>query len=214
LNHANNRGRENKPHRILGMMCIKALKEKEPRTGRGKRYSDADIDFFWSSIERRVDLLPRKFRPDVLARRPSRALQRTVMSAAGSASVFTLSGRLRAAATYSARHNTIFQGAAADGAKVALWRLWRAGYRLVNFIHDEMLVEVPAHSNLKCHAENIRRLMIEGMQAVVPDVRVDVSYAASERWYKDAEPVFDKTGRKLLLWHPLSKKEKAHAQSP
>jgi hypothetical protein len=50
--------------------------------------------------------------------------------------VFALTGRLRAAATYSARHNTVFQELAADGSKLALWLLWRAGYRIVNFIHD------------------------------------------------------------------------------
>jgi hypothetical protein len=60
---------------------------------------------------------------------------------------------LRASATSSARHNTMFQGLAADGAKLALWKLWRAGYRLVNFIHDEILVELPERTNLALHAE-------------------------------------------------------------
>ena len=62
----------------------------------------------------------------------------------GRRGVFTLTGRLGAAAAYCARHNTVFQGLAADGAKLALWQLYRAGYRIVNFVHDEIVVEVAA----------------------------------------------------------------------
>ena len=36
------------------------------------------------------------------------------------------------------------------------WKLWRADYRLVNFIHDEILVELPVHTNLALHAEIVR----------------------------------------------------------
>jgi len=113
--------------------------------------------------------------------------------------VFTYTGRLRAKATYSARHNTVFQGLAADGAKLGLWYVWRAGYRIVNFIHDELLVAVPAGSNLAHHAEIIRYLMLKGMEAVVPDVAVDVEYTISDRWHKKAELVLDAQGR-LSVW--------------
>jgi DNA polymerase I-like protein with 3'-5' exonuclease and polymerase domains len=94
--------------------------------------------------------------------------------------VFTFSGRLRASATFSARHNTMFQGLAADGAKLALWKLWRVGYRLVNFIHDEILVELPEQTNLALHAEVIKHVMIQSMQQVVPDVNIDVQYSVSD----------------------------------
>lgn len=97
------------------------------------------------------------------------------------------------------RHNTIFQGLAADGAKLALWQLWRAGYRIVNFIHDEVLIELPADVNLAHHAEIVHRLMVSAMREVVPDVRVDVQYSLSDRWAKDAEVYFDEAGR-LGVW--------------
>ncbi len=202
LNHPDNAGRADKPHRILGMMCLKVLKDPKPQTARGKLYGDKDLDYFWSALEERINLLPPNLQRDVLQRRASRALQRAVMSVAGSAGVFTFSGRLRASASYSARHNTVFQGLAADGAKLALWELWRAGFRIVNFIHDQVLVEVPADSDLKAQAEQIRWHMIEGMKQVVPDVRVDVSFAATGRWYKAAEAVWDTSGERLLLWQP------------
>jgi hypothetical protein len=115
--------------------------------------------------------------------------------------VITATGRLRAGASYCARHNTLFQGLAADGAKLALWKLWRAGYRIVNFLHDEVIIEVPDGENLQHHADTIRQLMIDGMREVVPDVRIDVDYAAAARWYKSAKEVHDADGR-LLPWEP------------
>jgi hypothetical protein len=115
--------------------------------------------------------------------------------------VFVLTGRLRAAAGYTARHNTVFQGLTSDGAKIALWKVWRAGYRITNFIHDQILVEIPAGDDLKAHAERIKKLMIRGMKEVLPDVLIDVKYAATDCWQKKAVAVFDEQGR-LRLWHP------------
>jgi DNA polymerase I-like protein with 3'-5' exonuclease and polymerase domains len=202
LHHHDNVGLATRPHRILGMMCIKALKEQKPRTQKGKPYPDMDLDYFWTAVENRIDLLPPNLQRDVRQRRPSRSLQRAVMAAAEKRGVFSFSGRLRAKASYSARHNTIFQGLAADGAKLALWNLWRAGFRIVNFIHDQVLIEVPIDSNLKAQAEQVRSHMIQGMKEVVPDIRVDVSFAATDRWYKGAEAVWDEKDERLLLWHP------------
>jgi DNA polymerase family A/3'-5' exonuclease len=202
--HPENEGREHRPNSVLGGMCLKALKTDSPRTGAGKPYSAADLDYFWSQLELKVSSFSLSFQDEIVRRQPSIRLQREVMSRVGRAGCFTLSGRLRAKATYSARHNTIFQGLAADGAKLALWLLWRAGYRIVNFIHDQVLIEVPLGSDLKHEAERIRGLMVQGMKLVVPDVEVDVSFAAADRWYKDAEAAYDKTGKRLLLYKPKS----------
>jgi len=43
--------------------------------------------------------------------------------------------------------------------------------------------------------------MIEGMREVVPDVQIDVEYAAAARWYKSAKERRDADGN-LLLWEP------------
>ena len=204
VGHPENVGREHQPHHLLGCMFLKAVKVSNPMTNNGKPYTASDLDYFWTRLEAKSALLPPALQSDVAARRPSVRLQRAVMSLVGSAGVFTLTGRLRANASYCARHNTVFQGLAADGAKLALWLLWRKGYRIANFVHDQVLVEVPAHSDLMKHADLIRGLMIEGMQAVVPDVRVDVTYAAADRWYKDAEAIIDEKNNRLLLWKPKS----------
>ncbi len=82
-----------------------------------------------------------------------------------------------------------------------LWKVWRAGYAIANFIHDELLVEVPARDDLDAHAARIRDLMIAGMREVVPDVRIAVEVVASTVWSKQAVPVIDEQGR-LAAWSP------------
>jgi hypothetical protein len=203
LDHPANDGCAYEPHPILGLMCLKAIKEPSPATGSGRAYDEAEIDYFWTQVATNLDALPSKFHQAIRNRQASVSVQKAVMRVVGRAGVFTLTGRLRANASYCARHNSVFQGLAADGAKLGLWHLWRAGFRIVNFIHDEVLVEVPAKSNLAHQAEIIRHLMVKGMKEVVPDIRVDVEYAASERWYKKAKVVLDQHG-KLIPWLPTT----------
>ena len=45
--------------------------------------------------------------------------------------------------------------------------------------------------------------MVKGMKEVLPDVTVDVKYAATDRWRKKAKAVFDEQGR-LRLWRRSS----------
>jgi hypothetical protein len=199
--HHKNEGREDLPHPFLGSMCLKVLKVADPQKQNGARYPSTDIDFFWTRVAAKLPAIPQEHHAAIHERRPSPQLQRGILRLVGLAPVFTLTGRLRAKASYCARHNTVFQGLAADGAKLALWKLWHAGYRVVNFIHDEFLIEVPAGSRLALHAEIIQRLMIDGMRAVVPDIRIEVAYSVSDRWYKEAKAVLDDKGR-LAVWRP------------
>jgi len=66
------------------------------------------------------------------------------------------------------------QGLAADGAIYALWKLMGAGYQIVNFIHDEVIIEVPEDEHLPAAIADIERLMIAGMHEVVPGANVRV----------------------------------------
>ena len=171
------------------------------RRNKGIQYSESDIDYFWSQVRSKKHLFTTREQSWIDDRRPSIELANSTVRLADQKSCFTLTGRLRARATYCARHNTVFQGLAADGAKLALWKVWRAGFRIVNFIHDELLVEVPVHSCLGDQAEHIKQLMIAGMKEVVPDVAVDVEYAASNAWYKSAKQAYDQSGN-LTVWTP------------
>jgi hypothetical protein len=182
-------------------MLLKVGRDPEPTTGTGRPYSAEECDYFWGRIASRIDALPSNLRHQVDRRTPSREVHKAILAAAGRGPVFTLTGRLRAAATYAARHNTIFQGLAADCAKLALWRLWRAGYRIVNFIHDEVVIEVPADVDLDRAVEEISTLLTAGKREVVPDVRVTVEAHVATAWSKGGEAVRDGSGR-LIPWDP------------
>lgn len=211
LYHPENAGREHEPHSILGLMCVKVMGRPEPTRRTGVPYTDAETSYFWNRLADRYGDLPRGVRDAVLNGQPSPEVRKSILGHICWGSVFTLTGRLWANATYGARHNVIFQGVAADGAKIALWLLWLAGYRIVNFLHDEVLIEVPESEDLKSHADQIRTLMIAAMEQVVPDVRIKVKYAATRHWHKESEAVFEPKTGALIPWEPSSKRQDGEA---
>jgi DNA polymerase I-like protein with 3'-5' exonuclease and polymerase domains len=100
------------------------------------------------------------------------------------------SGRLRLLPHGAARYaylNTPIQGTEADGLKRALAllhpQLAAIEAHLVNVIHDELVVSVPAD-----RAEHVKavvvRAMVAGMQEFVPAVPIDVEASVSPRWKK------------------------------
>lgn len=92
----------------------------------------------------------------------------------------TLTGRIRGEARYTAALNTPFQGLAADGAKLALWRLCREGFRVVAFVHDEVVAEVKDEAE----AGRVARILVEEMGRVLDGFPVEVEYKVSEYWSK------------------------------
>ena len=190
------------PNVILGCMCNKVLRQANPQQQNGVPYPPELIDFCWRRVAAKCADFSVADQADISARRPSIRLALAALQIAQRKPCFTLTGRMRANASYCARHNTVFQGLAADGAKLALWHLWREGYRLVNFIHDEVLIEVPADSDLTEHAERVKQIMIDAMQEVVPDIKVNVTCCAIARWHKAAEAIHDPSDGHLLIWTP------------
>ena len=78
---------------------------------------------------------------------------------------------------------------AADGAKLALWRLLREGSRVVLFIHDEVVIEVPDEGGFvsKDVVDRNVRFMCEEMESVLPgDIPVVCEATVSTCWSKDA----------------------------
>jgi hypothetical protein len=98
-------------------------------------------------------------------------------------------GRLRQGVTYTMQRNTPFQGLAADGAKLALWNLFKQGFKLVGFVHDEIILELPADPELYALAEpQAARAMLEGMRQVIPDIRLGISIKGPlNHWGEDAQ---------------------------
>lgn len=119
------------------------------------------------------------------------------------------SGRIRGGLDYCSCANTYFQGRVADGAKLALWRIARACYvdttsplygcRIVLFIHDEVILEIP-EGNLDEASRELVRLLCEAVQEVIPDVPITSQAVAMRRWYKGAKPV--KVAGKLVPGKP------------
>ena len=73
------------------------------------------------------------------------------------------------------------------------------GSRLVNFSHDETIIEIPeerAHEAAMRQAE----VMIQQMRTVVPDVLVKAEPALMRNWWKNAEAVYE--NGKLVPWEP------------
>ena len=119
-----------------------------------------------------------------------------------------VSNRVRGRLTYSAAANTWFQGLAADLAKRALWAVSQACYcepssplfgcRVVAFIHDEILLEVPIAVGHEAAFEVVR-LMVREAEVVCPDVPFAAEPALMTYWTKWADPRFDAAGR-LIPW--------------
>ena len=63
--------------------------------------------------------------------------------------------------SYTRARNTPFSGLAADGAKLALWNIQKLGYRIVAFIHDEMVVAIPESTHSRKDIETIRDVALQ-----------------------------------------------------
>lgn len=123
------------------------------------------------------------------------------------------SGRIRGGVSFTQAANTPFQGTAADGAKLAgfalQWECWvdrespLYGCRPVVFIHDEYIVEVPT-PRVHTAAKRIEEVMNEHMSIVIPSVPITSSAHAMDRWYKDAEAVFNGNGELIPFTKQLT----------
>ena len=117
--------------------------------------------------------------------------------------VATLTGRIRGGVDYGPSRNTPFQGLAADGAKLALWRLVREGFRVVGFVHDEVLVELPDEGGFVSEEKivRIKEIMCGEMEEVLGgNVPVDCEATLSTCWSKHARLIVREG--KVFPWSP------------
>jgi len=83
------------------------------------------------------------------------------------------------------------------------------GWRTVDFIHDEVIQEVPLlwtpvqHTEFAAHVEDV---LCTSMHRVLPDVKIKASSVLMARWYKEAERLTDDDGC-LMVWTPERAKE-------
>jgi hypothetical protein len=180
---------DERPQGWLGGMLLKVLRDPVPQTLSGHPYSKEEVAYFREQARR----LPLKLKPTLRAKLESGEadvrLWEAVRNWAGRRPVFTLTGRLRANATFCSARNCVFQGVAADGAVYGLWRVWRAGHKVVSFVHDQVVVESPADDRVSARVEEIERLMKQGMDEVVPGMLVKVETVVTRSLNKgDLDP--------------------------
>lgn len=117
------------------------------------------------------------------------------------------SGRYRGSIRYTSAANSYFQGLAADMAKAAGFEFARQCYvdpssvlygcRPWNFVHDEILAEVPEERAHEC-AMALVAIMEDAGREWCPDVPVRAEPAICRSWRKGAEPTY-RDGR-LIPW--------------
>ena len=125
--------------------------------------------------------------------------------------VFERTGQVRGDVTYTATCNGFFQHLAARGAKDSCYDVAKECYidagsplygcRPWLFAHDEIGMEIPyeAFGPKRSHeaAGRLREVMIGTMKRWCPGVEIGATVTMTRRWYKGADPVFDKN--KLLV---------------
>jgi DNA polymerase I-like protein with 3'-5' exonuclease and polymerase domains len=119
-------------------------------------------------------------------------------------------GLVRGDVTYTAACNSHFQGLVAAGARDAVFDVAEECYvdkgtalygsRPVAFIHDELILEVPAERE-KAHraAYRLAEVMCAAMSRRITRVKVTASPVLMTRWYKNAAAKFDADGF-LIPW--------------
>jgi DNA polymerase-1 len=120
------------------------------------------------------------------------------------------SKRVRGRVHFTAACNSFFQGLAADGAKRALFEVQRHcqarpesslfGSHVVNFLHDEIMLEVPEGRGHDA-AHELAEIMVREFNHFVPNVPVKASPQLMRCWSKNAKSVYDASGR-LIPWKP------------
>lgn len=166
-------------------------------TPAGDPYSPELVQHVWCCL-RELNRNP-ALMADLIAKQPGVLLMRRMFWGAAA----TISGRIRGHVNFTQRANTPFQGLAADGNKLALFRLLRAGFQVCAFVHDEVLVQIPAGADYQAAVDQVQAILIKSMQELTPDIPIACEYLLADRWYKDApEQPRDPQGRLLPYSRP------------
>ena len=164
-------GNDPTPVGWLGGMLLKVLRDPRPKTRDGRPYEPGTVSYLWDAALPLAAEPPAARAADLRARKPSKELANAAEQSVGRVTC-TSTGRFRSNCRFAASRNTLFQGVAADGLILALWDLWRAGYKPVLAIHDEIVLEVPEKDLSKALVDDVVAKMEAAMGRVIPGIRV------------------------------------------
>lgn len=150
--------------------------------------SQEETEQLWDLAQGFLELIPdstpakRLLRKHLVERKPSKALRKAISTRLVDEGVLTMSGRIRGICSFTESRNQIFQGAAADGAILAVWELFRAGFDVRIFMHDEAVVSIPNDVHREEALARIESIMISTMSEALGGIRVEVESHLSESW--------------------------------
>jgi hypothetical protein len=172
--------------RFLGdthLSCIRKTLAGNPVGNDGKPYSPELQSRIWVAVH------AANRNPEIAAALATRTASEDLARTVCHAGVATLTGRIRGRASYGQCRNTPFQGLAADGAGLALYRLIKEGFRMIAFVHDEVLIELPDLGGCVSMeaVERVEQIMEEEMASVLcGGIPVAVESGLMRRWHKGA----------------------------
>jgi DNA polymerase I-like protein with 3'-5' exonuclease and polymerase domains len=170
----------------LHLSCIRKVLTGNPKRVDGVPYQEDLVARIWAALAS-VNCNP-ELQEALENRQPSAELAAHVCQAG----VVTLTGRIRGRVRYSQARNSPFQGLAADGAALALFALVKEGFRIVGFVHDEVLIELPDEGGFVREAtvRRVEEIMCREMEKVlVGGIPVACEAALATRWNKKAKLV-------------------------
>ena len=161
----------------------------------GSPYSPLFLDRVWSGLAQCCR--DEEIRKLLMTRRAGPRLEMLFDETA-----VTPTGRVRAGVGYTEARNTPFQAMASDGAKLAAFKLIMAGFRVVAFIHDEFVIELPIDAEYYDEADYVDQIVRQEMSRAIDDkVPVKAEFAFSTCWSKSAELLRNSMG-KIVPWSP------------
>ncbi len=166
----------------MHLCCLSKVLSDNAVKADGQPYSPGWVDKLWRLAEALYNSSPRRdwtagTCEAIQERQGSRELEASFFTGVA----LTLTGRVRSRVIYTQQKNTPFQSLAADGMKLALWRLVKEGFRLSAMVHDEVVVELPKET-AEQDAERVVLIMKEEMEKVLRGVPAAVSYTLSDCW--------------------------------
>jgi DNA polymerase I-like protein with 3'-5' exonuclease and polymerase domains len=179
------------------LTSVRKILAGNPRKADGQPYQERFVSRVWAALAK-VNRDP-ELEEALQRRQEGEDLARKICQAG----VATLTGRIRGRVRYSQARNTPFQGLAADGAALALFALIEAGFRVVGFVHDEVLVELPDEGGYVSadRVRQIEEIMCRRMEEVlVGGIQAACESALSRCWHKKAKLIV-KDG-KVYPWEP------------